>query len=113
MTNETANHIDIARQVTVPHGDSKLAVGTADVSEGPPDIFDINGLSIGVNQGLANRYLSPYKHFHDNLVEGLFDPLSPNDLLKVANDTIDIMRPRPPKSDAPSPWNRRLWGHPA
>lgn len=91
MTNETTNGLDIARLATVPHGDSVLALGTSNRSDGPPEIQDINGLPIGVNQDLDSPYLAPYKHFHDNLFEGLFDPTSPNDLLKAANEGVDIV----------------------
>ncbi len=92
MTNEITNGLDIARLATIPHGDSVLALGTSSENKGAPKIPDVNGLPIGVNQNLNNPYLAPYKHFHDNPFQGVFDPVSPNDLLKKANAGVDIVR---------------------
>jgi hypothetical protein len=92
MVNENTNELDIARLATVPHGDSVLALGKFDEISGPPTIPDINGLPIGVNQDLDHPYLSPYKKFHDNLFQNLFDPVNPNDLLKGANEGVDIVK---------------------
>jgi hypothetical protein len=92
MTNETTNGLDIARLATIPHGDSALALGTSEELDGAPRIPNINGLPIGVPQDLDIGYLSPYKHFHDNLFRGLFDPTDPNKLLNDANDGIDIVK---------------------
>ena len=53
------------------------------VVDGTPDIPTVNALPIGVNQDIdTNPYLLPYKHFHDNLFEGLFDPTDPTALLE-------------------------------
>lgn len=92
MTNETTNGIDIARLATIPHGDSVLALGKSDMSDGAPKIPEISGLPIGVPADLDLPYLSPYKHFHDNLFEGLFDPVRPNALLEAANSGVDIVK---------------------
>ena len=93
MANETTNGIDIARLATIPHGDSVLALGkSADAVDGAPAIPDINGLPIGVEQDLESPYLAPYKHFHDDLFEGLFDPTKPNALLEAANQGVDIAK---------------------
>lgn len=92
ILDENTNGLDIARLSTIPHGDSVLALGTSGESAGGPDIPDINGLPVGVDQDLNNPYLEPYKHFHDNLFEGVFDPVSPNDLLKQANSGVNIAR---------------------
>ncbi len=92
MVNEKTNELDIARLATIPHGDSVLALGKYDEISGPPTIHDINGLPVGVNQDLDHPYLSPYKKFHENLFQNLFDPTSPNDLLKKANEGVDIIR---------------------
>lgn len=92
MANEITNSIDIARLATIPHGDSVLALGQSSESNGAPTIFDLNGLPVGVNQDLNNPYLAPYKHFHENLFQGLFDPVSPNELLKAALTGLDIER---------------------
>jgi hypothetical protein len=53
----------------------------------------MNALPIGVNQDIeTNGYLAPYKHFHDDLFQGLFDPTDPTALLAVANQGVDIVR---------------------
>lgn len=90
MVNETTNGLDIARLATIPHGDSVLALGTSAESDGEPRIPDINGLPVGVDQDLSNPYLAPYRHFHENLFEGLFDPVHPNELLRAANQNVVI-----------------------
>jgi hypothetical protein len=92
MTNENTNGIDIARLATIPHGDAALALGKSQQIDGPPVIPDLNGLPIGVSQNLDNPYLAPYKHFHENLFEGLFDPSVPNELLKAANQGVNIVK---------------------
>lgn len=92
MTNETTNGIDIARLATIPHGDSVLALGKSGELAGPPQIPDISGLPIGVPPDIENPYLSPYKHFHENPFEGLFDPVVPNALLQVANSGVGIVK---------------------
>ncbi len=85
--------VDIARLATVPHGDSILGLGTAGTSDGAPAIPDINALPLGVDQDIeANPYLRPYKHFHDNPFVNLFDPTDPTELLKVANQGVNIVR---------------------
>lgn len=92
MTNETENGLDVARLATIPHGNSALALGTSDELDGAPTIPNVNGLPIGVPQDLDLGYLSPYKHFHDNLFQGLFDPVDPNKLLKDTNDGVEIVK---------------------
>jgi len=92
MTNEVTNGVNIGRLASVPHGDSLLALGSSEVLNGPPVILDYSGLPIGGPTDLRNPYLGPYKHFHDNLFEGVFDPVNPNDLLKVANQDVNIVR---------------------
>jgi hypothetical protein len=100
MTNETTNGLDIARLATIPHGDSVLALGTSSQSAGAPTIPSVNGLPVGVNQDLGdpadpenngNAYLEPYRRFHENLFQGLFDPANPNELLNAANQGVDIV----------------------
>lgn len=92
ITNENTNNIEIARLGTVPHEDSFLALGTSLTSDGPPNIPNISGLPIGVGQNLDSGYLSSYKHYSDSLFEGLFDPTTPNELLKEANRAVNIVR---------------------
>ena len=90
MTNRITDSLNIARLATIPHGDSVLACGQSSEHPGRPSIFDINGLPIGVDQDLNNPYLAPYKHFNDNFFQGLFNPVSPNDLLEAANQGVEI-----------------------
>ena len=93
MLNEAGGLFDIARLATIPHGDSVLALGHAGVCDGPPTIPDISGLPIGHRPNTcSNRYMEPYRHFHENPFQGVFDPLSPNDLLKAANEGVKIVR---------------------
>lgn len=93
MLNEKVEGLDIGRLGSVPHGNSLLALGkSTEPTKGPPVIPEVNGLPLKVDQDLNDRYLAPYKHFHDNLFEGLFDPSRPTDLLKAANEGVDIVR---------------------
>ena len=92
MSDPLTSGLDIARLATIPHGDSVLALGRADRDiQGAPVIDEINGLPIGGPTDLNHPYLSPYKFFHDNLFEGLFDPTLPNDLLNQANEGLNIV----------------------
>lgn len=85
MTNFTTDAIDIARLGSVPHGDSLLALGTAQSIEGAPTIPPVNGLPIGVSHDLENNpYLEPYKHFEDAPFEGVFSPVDATKLLRNA-----------------------------
>lgn len=92
MTSETNDGLDIARLATIPHGDSVLALGRDREINGAADIPEESGLPIGVNEDLNNPYLAPYKHFHENLFEGLFDPVHPHLLLAAANQGVNIVR---------------------
>ncbi|MCK5889289.1 MAG: hypothetical protein KAG19_05045 [Methylococcales bacterium] len=92
MINNTTNSLNIARLATIPHGDSVLALGSGSESNGAPFIPDINGLPIGVPQDINSKYLQPYQQFNDNLFRGLFNPVHPNALLKVANEGVDIVK---------------------
>ena len=92
MVDQTTNDLNIARLATIPHGDSVLGLGESSIAEGAPVIPEISGLPIGVPTDLSAPYLSPYKHFHDNLFENLFDPTVPNELLRRANNGVNIAR---------------------
>ena len=92
MINGITDSLNIARLASIPHGDSVLALGQSSEHPGAPSIPDINGLPIGVDQDLKNPYLAPYKHFNDNLFQGLFNPVSPNDLLEAANQGVEVER---------------------
>ncbi len=93
MLDQITDGFDIARLGSVPHGDALLALGrSVPVKDGPPDIPDVNGLPLKVKQDLESPYLYPYRHFHENPFEGLFDPVHPAELLKRANEGVDILR---------------------
>lgn len=92
MVNETTDGLDIARLSTIPHGNAVLALGRSGRAAGPPSIPAIQGLPVGVEPDLAAPYLAPYKHFHDNPFEGIFDPVDPTALLRAANAGVAIKR---------------------
>lgn len=92
MANRAEERLDVARLSTIPHGNSVLALGSADIVAGMPTIPFIDGLPIGVNRDLDSAYLAPYKHFHDHPFEGLFDPTDPVALLREANAGVNILR---------------------
>ena len=92
MTNQAKDDLDVARLAAIPHGDSVLALGTSSESEGAPTIGDVNGLPVGIEQDLESDYVLPYKHFHDNPFQGVFDPVRPNDILKRVNEGVSIIR---------------------
>lgn len=92
MLNRRTRTLDIARLATIPHGNSVLALGNSSQHEGAPQIPPVSGLPIGVSQSLSNPYLEPYKHFDDNLFQGLFTPVNPNALLDAANQGVDIVK---------------------
>ena len=92
MANNITGDFEIARLGSVPHGNSVFSLGKVISIDGPPEIIDINGLPIGVDQDLDSPYLSPYKHFHEHPFEGIFDPVFPNRLLEKANKGVEIVR---------------------
>jgi len=93
MLDQVTDGYDIARLGSVPHGDALLALGrSVPVTPGAPVIPDVSGLPLKVKQDLDSPYLAPYKHFHENLFEGVFDPVHPAELLKRANEGVDILR---------------------
>ena len=108
MTNHVDNEIDVGRLATIPHGNSVLALGTSDVIDAPDKttlIPDVSGIPIGLaNSNIndpTNRYLAPYKAFHDAPFKGTaagvpgfpgFDPVEPNGLLKLALQGLNIKK---------------------
>ena len=65
----------IARLASIPHGDSVLAMGTANEIQGRPDISDLNALPLRVDGSVdTDPYLGPYKHFEDHKFLGNVDP---------------------------------------
>lgn len=75
MTNFNTNDINIARLATIPHGNSALALGTADSKKGAPEIPDLNGLPIGSIAGddINHPYLASYKKFEDEPFKGTLE----------------------------------------
>lgn len=97
ITNENTNGLDLARLGTIPHGNSLLALGTHKTYDGAPVIPEITGIPTGLaDSNLNNKYLEPYKHFHDSPFMGNspvdFDPTQPNSLLRLINQGVDIKR---------------------
>lgn len=108
MTNHVENNIDVGRLSTIPHGNSVLALGTSDLLQSPDTatlIPDISGLPTGLaNTDINdpnNRYLAPYKLFHDAPFKGTvagvpgfpgFDPVAPTVLLKLALQGVEVKR---------------------
>lgn len=90
MTNFGTNGFDLARLGSIPHGNSVLALGKGNVTNGAPVIPNESGLPEGFSN-LDNPYLAPYKHFHENPFKGIFDPTMPNQLLAEANSGVDIV----------------------
>jgi len=90
MVDQVKDGVDIGRLATIPHGNSVLALGRSSHKDGPPHIPAVDGLPIGVPHELGHPYLAPYKHFHENLFRGLFDPTVPHKLLEAANQGVDI-----------------------
>ena len=99
MLNEIPDGFDIARLATIPHGDAALALGKSSVVEGLATIPRVDSLPLGVSHDLDNnRYLGPYKHFHDTPFVGTvgfpgfpgFDPVHPELLLDLANNGVNV-----------------------
>ncbi len=101
--------IEVARLATIPHGNSVLALGTASSVKGKPNIPSVSGLPIGRFEDLStpgydfltDPYLAPYKHYIENPfmgdVSGIpgfpgFNPRDMNEILRFANQGIDIER---------------------
>jgi len=94
LFSQTDGGPDIARLGTIPHGDTVLALGSGITINGPPNfdnIGDFTPLPLGVDADVENNpYLAPYKHFHDNPFQNLFDPTNPLALLKAAVQGVNI-----------------------
>jgi hypothetical protein len=92
MANEATDDLEIARMASIPHGNSVMALGKVRIFDSPPIIENENGLPIGLDGDLNQPYLAPYKKFQDNPFKNLFNPVDPNDLLRKANQGINIAR---------------------
>ena len=97
MTNQVTNGLDVARQSLIPHGNSVLALGSSSTSTGAVTVPVVDALPIGIDdptealtKRLENEYLAPYRHFHENLFAGLFDPVQPHLLLQAAADALAL-----------------------
>ncbi|MBY5163575.1 heme-binding protein [Salsipaludibacter albus] len=114
--------INIARLASIPHGNSVLALGFSEEHEGMPEIPPVSGLPIGRFEDLSNGghdvnspdatasgttdpaqpdpYLDPFRHYIDNPFTGNvttagfpgFTPADMNNLLRVANQGVQIER---------------------
>ena len=104
--------LTIARQASIPHGNSVLAMGTIKTFSGPPKIgtekipADINPENatperIKDTNFNTNAYLTPYKHFEDNHFFGNvtdsartgfpgFSPKDANAILKFALSKLSV-----------------------
>ena len=99
--------IEVARLATIPHGNSLLALGTAEECKGMPEIPPISGLPIGRFEDLAtpdydflsDPYLAPYKHYIQSPFKGTeagvagfpgFNPRDMNEILRFENEKVDI-----------------------
>lgn len=102
ITNFNTDDIDIARLATVPHGNSVLALGTADSKKGPPEIPDLNGLPIGGPDGgdINHGYLASYKKFEDEPFKGTlngvdtFPGFFPTNLNRILQFVHEINGPK-------------------
>ena len=71
MLNRIPDGFDVARLATIPHGDSVLALGRSRKVPGLAPIPSMVGTPIGEDGTIEDdRYLEPYKFFHDNPFKG-------------------------------------------
>lgn len=101
--------LTVARLASVPHGNSVLAIGTAEIFDGMPDIPAISGLPSGRFEDVStpaydfksDPYLKPYKHYIDHPFKGNmggvvgfpgFSPADMNAILRFANTGVKIAR---------------------
>jgi hypothetical protein len=102
MLSHETDGIDIGRLATVPHGNSALGLGRSEIVDGVAQIpQNVNALAVGVGDDIENNpYLAPYKHFRDNRFTGVvdfpgfpgFNPLDTTELLRAANEGVDVTR---------------------
>jgi hypothetical protein len=107
--------LNVARLASIPHGNSVLALGTAALQKGMPDIPPISGLPSGRFENVLtpdydfrdtkkpDPYLEPYRHYIDHPfmgnVKGVpgfpgFSPADMNQILRFANQGVNIVRTR-------------------
>lgn len=109
----TEVELKVARLASIPHGNSVLAVGTAESYEGMPEIPPLSGLPSGRFEDVLtpdydfrdaatpDPYLEPYRHYIEQPFKGTFagvaafpgfSPADMNALLRLANQGVNIVR---------------------
>ena len=99
--NGPEEELKIARQASIPHGNSVLAMGTIKTFDGAPKIEDEDATPERINDKSfnTNKYLSPYKHYEDSHFFGNvpptggfpgFSPKDANAILKFANSKLSV-----------------------
>ena len=98
--------LKVARLASIPHGNSFLALGTAEYFDGMPKIPPISGLPAGRFEDVltpeydfrTDPYLEPFKHYIDNPFMGNvvgvpgfpgFSPADMNQILRFANESLE------------------------
>lgn len=100
--------LKVARLAAIPHGNSVLALGTAEYFDGMPKIPPLSGLPSGRFENVfspdydfradPDPYLEPYKHYVANPFMGNvvgvpgfpgFNPGDMNQILRFANDALE------------------------
>ena len=92
VENDFKAGFNIARLAVVPHGNTVLAFGNITEVEGMPELEDFSGLPIAVANNINSPYLAPYKHFHENMFKGVFNPVKPSEYLKLVNEGVNITK---------------------
>ena len=106
--NGDEEELKIARQASIPHGNSVLAMGTIKTFAGPPRAdFEINSEDatperINDKNFNTNGYLAPYRHFEDNPFFGNvpntavgfpgFSPKDANKILKFSLSKLSVKK---------------------
>lgn len=98
--------LKVARLASIPHGNSVLALGTAEYFDGMPKIPPISGLPAGRFEDVltpeydfrTDPYLEPFRHYIDNPFLGTvigvpgfpgFNPADMNQILRFANERLE------------------------
>ncbi len=101
--------LKVARLASIPHGNSVLALGTAEYFKEMPKIPPISGLPSGRFEDVFSPdydfkddpYLEPFKHYIENPFMGTvvgvpgfpgFNPADMNQILRFANEGLKIRR---------------------
>ena len=92
INNEQSNGFDVARIAAVSHGNSVLALGRVSEVEGAPQIENYSGFPIANGRDINSPSMRPYKHFHEHLFKGVFDPIKPSNYLSSVNENVNITK---------------------